>query len=158
LIKKLRSVADIDGVFHIVGPDGTIADVDSQGRLVVTDQGSGTPSLSSSSGTHYYPPLVTSESTVVEITSHDKYELRTLVIYLGNFSSSNRITVRLYYKVDGDNYVKLEQKVFRVSRYPSVTIRDLFGLSEDVKITIQPSSSELNIVSVPYRYMIGTYS
>ena len=77
---------------------------------------------------------------------------------MGNFSSSNRITVRLYYKVDGDNYVKLEQKVFRVSRYPSVTIRDLFGLSEDVKITIQPSSSELNIVSVPYRYMIGTYS
>ena len=160
VIRKLKSIGDIDGVVHIVGPDGYVADVDSQGRLLVSFGTSLGDIVSSTTytGTYSYPALLTTENTIIEVSapSSGLYEVKGAAIDFSDFSSSNKITLRVYYKIDGSNYRLIDKKVFRVSRNPAGMITELGGLSEDLKITIEPSSAELSIVSVPYRFTAGT--
>ena len=145
-----------DQLIHIVGPDGNVAEIDDNGRLLVTDGGSGTTLLTEYSGELLYPMSNTDEQLLLELDNTEPYELRSFAIDWSYLSSSNRITVRVYYKV-GSDFIVVDSAKFRVSSNEGCMLRDMGGLYSPMRITVQIDNSELLDRSIKFRYIVGTY-
>jgi len=100
----------------------------------------------------------TNEQTLLEIQPGTKI-IRIYNLYLDLNTITQKITIKVYMKIDGSNYREIPaMRISDISppQTKGVALKEIV-FNTDLKITIKSSTAEGEARDIPYRYFKGEY-
>ena len=146
----LSNLATVDTVVDGIQTDLDNA-ADGLGKIATELSGAATSSS-------YSYTADTNEQTLLEISQTNIYSIMNFWADLSAFTSARIITARVYAKIDGVNYIKLDEMNFVIGTHDSISIPLQANLNHNWKITIQIDTVEAGAITVPIRYVLSDFT